>query len=288
MQIFKKFLFLLSTIERKQASLLLVMIIIMALFDMLGVASILPFMVALTNPNLIETNVVLNTMFQITSRFGVKTNQEFLFSLGVLVFLLLILSLTFKALTVYAQTRFVFMREHSVGKRLIEGYLNQPYSWFLSRHSADLGKTILSEITQIILNGLRPLMELISQGIVLIVLIILLFMVDPKLTLVVGLSLATVYLFIFYFISNYLIRIGKERVLNNQLRFTSVDEAFGAAKEVKVGGLEKTYVKIFSNSAQNFARTQAISNIVSQLPRFILEAIAFGGVLLIILYKMTQ
>jgi hypothetical protein len=38
------------------------------------------------------------------------------------------------------------MRQYSIGKRLVEGYLNQPYSWFLSRHSADLGKTILSEV----------------------------------------------------------------------------------------------------------------------------------------------
>ena len=63
---------------------------------------------------------------------------------------------------------------------------------------------------------------------------------------------------------------------------------FGAAKEVKVGGLEETYIKAFSNSAKIFAETQASSSSISQLPRFILEAIAFGGILLIILYTMAQ
>ena len=56
-------------------------------------------------------------------------------------------SLFFKALTTYLQTRFVQMREYSIGKRLVESYLNQPYDWFLSRHSADIGKTILSEVS---------------------------------------------------------------------------------------------------------------------------------------------
>ena len=46
----------------------------------------------------------------------------------------------------YVQPRFALMREYSIGKRLVEGYLHQPYSWFLNRHSADLGKTILSEV----------------------------------------------------------------------------------------------------------------------------------------------
>ena len=146
MDTFKKLLFLLTPHERKRAGLLLIMMIIMALLDVIGVASILPFVSVLTNPSLIQTNVILNNMFHYTSMFGIETNQDFLFVLGVLVFLLLIISLAFKALTTYAQVRFTLMRDHSIGKRLIEGYLNQPYSWFLSRHSADLGKTILSEV----------------------------------------------------------------------------------------------------------------------------------------------
>ena len=284
----KKILFLLTPHERKRAGLLLIMIIIMALMDMIGVASILPFMAVLTNPGLIETNLILNTMFQTSSIFGVQNNQQFLFALGVLVFTLLIISLTFKAITTYAQVRFVRMREFSIGKRLIEGYLHQPYSWFLSHHSADLGKTILSEVSIIIDNGVSPLVELIAKSIVAIALITLLVIADPNLALIVGVSLASSYGLIFYFIRNYLNRIGKERLENNQLRFIAVSEAFGATKEVKVGGLEEAYIKRFSNSAQIFARSVASSQVIAVLPRFILEAIAFGGILLIILFIMSR
>ena len=55
MQNLKKFLFLLSPQERKGAGFLLFMILIMALLDMIGVASILPFMAVLTNPDIIQT-----------------------------------------------------------------------------------------------------------------------------------------------------------------------------------------------------------------------------------------
>lgn len=288
MQIFKKLLFLLSPNERKRAVLLLIMIIIMALLDAIGIASILPFIAVLTNPSLIETNTFLNTMYQTSIRFGVETNQEFLFFLGVLVFLILIISLTFKALTTYVQVRFVYMKEYSIGKRLVEGYLHQPYRWFLSRNSSDLGKTILSEVSQVISNGIKPLMELIAKSILTIVIITLLFSVDPKLTLIVGLSIGFAYLVVFYFVRNLLNRSGKERLKSNQLRFIAVSEAFGAIKEVKVRGLEKVYIQSFSNSSQNYARTIALSQVVAQLPRFILEAITFGGILLIILYKMIQ
>jgi len=120
MQIFKKLLFLLTPHERKRAVLLLVMILIMALLDMIGIASILPFMAVITNPGLVETNYILNYMFQASNIFGVENNQQFLFALGVFVFVILITSLVFKALTNYAQLRYIQMREYSISKRLVE------------------------------------------------------------------------------------------------------------------------------------------------------------------------
>ena len=284
MEIIKKFLYLLTPQERIRASLLLVMVIIMALLEMIGVVSILPFMAVLTNPGLIETNYILNMMYQVSTIIGVKSSQQFIFILGVLVFVFLITSLTFKALTSYAQLRFVQMRQYTISKRLVEGYLMQPYSWFLNRHSADLGKTILSEVSVVIENGLGPLIELTAKGIVVITLIILLVIIDPLLAFLVGFSLSLSYGLIFYFINNYLNRIGKERLTNNHLRFKSIIEAFGAIKEVKIGGLEQTYIDRFSNPAHIFARTQASSEVISFLPRYFLESIAFGGVLLMILY----
>jgi hypothetical protein len=60
MQTLKKIFFILSSRERKNAGLLFLMILIMALLDMIGVASILPFMAVLTNPDIIQTNIILN------------------------------------------------------------------------------------------------------------------------------------------------------------------------------------------------------------------------------------
>lgn len=76
MKTFNKFLYLLSTHEIKRAGLLFLMILTMALLDMIGVASILPFMAVLVNPDIIETNIILK-MFIIFRIFLVlKTNNN--------------------------------------------------------------------------------------------------------------------------------------------------------------------------------------------------------------------
>ena len=288
MQTIKKILYLLTPQERKRGSLLLVLILIMALIDMIGVASILPFMAVLTKPDIIQSNIVLNKIFQASSVLGIENNQEFLFALGIFVFILLVTSLIFKAITHYFQTRFVQMRSYTISKRLVKSYLNQPYSWFLSRNSADLGKTILTEVSTVVGSGMKPLFELIAKSMVAIAIITLLVVADPKLALVVAFIFSIVYGLIFKFVRRYLVKIGKETLKCNQSRFIAISEAFGAAKEVKVGGLEKIYLKRYSSPAKTLAKNQAFAALVKQLPRFALEAIVFGGVMLMILYLMSQ
>ena len=160
MKSIKKVLYLLTARERNYAFFLLIMALIMAFIEMLGVASILPFVAVLTNPGLIETNVILKTMFLYSNNFGIHSNQQFMFILGIIVFALFILSIAFKALTTYLQLIFINMREYTIAKRLIENYIHQPYTWFLNKNSADLGKTILSEVTLVVQNSLSPLMHM--------------------------------------------------------------------------------------------------------------------------------
>ena len=284
----KRLLYLLSSKDRKRASLLLIMVLIMALLDMLGVVSIMPFMAVLTNPEIVETNAILKTAFKTASIFGVETNRQFLFFLGVVVMVMLVVSLTFKALTMYLQVRFTSMCQYRIAKRLVEGYLYQPYSWILNRHSADLGKTILSEVGVVVGKGLKPMMNLITQGAVALTLMVMLTIINTKLALIIGFTFGAAYLIIYKLIRGFLTRIGQERLRANQLRFTSVIEAFGAFKELKISGLEKFFAKRFSEQAKIFANHQASAQIISQLPRYFLEAIAFGGILLVVLYYIKQ
>ena len=288
MEDLQKLLYLLNPTERKNLTFLLIMIIITALLEMIGVVSIMPFVAVLSNPNLIDTNIFLKKIFTISKIFGIKSNEEFLFVLGTFVFIFLIISLIFKSITLYAQVRFTQMRQYSISKRLIEGYLHQPYSWFLSQNRADLGKTILSEVDEIIAYSLKPVLEIISKSAIVLTIITLLILVDPKIAIASGIFIFMTYGIIFYCLKNLLAKLGSERLKNNEIRFRTVGEAFGAAKEVKISGLEKSFIRLFSITAEIIARNIAKSEAIGILPRFILETIAIGGILILILITTTS
>ena len=67
-----------------------------------------------------------------------------------------------------------------------------------------------------------------------------------------------------------------------------INEAFYGIKELKVGGLEKVYYELFSNPAETFAKTNAKLQVLMQIPRYGIEAVCFGGIILVILYLMRD
>ena len=288
MQILKKFLYFLSPQEKRRAIFLIIMSLVMAIFEMIGVLSIMPFMAVLTNPEVIDNNIILKTVFLMSNRFGVETKQQFLFLMGIVVFVLLVFSLTLKAFTTFLQIRFTTFCQYNIARRLVEGYLHQPYSWFLNRNSADLGKTLLSEVGLVVSRGLGPTMNLVTQIFLIFSILILLFLIDPVLTLIIGSTLGLTYGLIYKLTQGISARAGEERLKAIRLLFTAVNEAFGAAKEVKVGGLEKVYTNRFSNPSKSLAKNSAMIGMISQLPRYLLEIILFGGMLLLILYLLAE
>lgn len=287
MKTVKKIISLLTSSERKTAIFLLIVIIIVALIDMIGVASILPFIAVISNPSLVETNQILNNTYKVSQSFGVENLEEFTLMLGILMFFALIISLLFKSLLIFLQNRFVHNVEYSISKRLLKHYLSQPYSWFLNKNSADIANLILSEVSHAVGGGLKPFIDLIAKSLVIVAIILLLVLVDFKLTMIISFLFGFCYLIIFSISNKFLKHKGDERLKSNQLRFKVVSESFGASKEVKVSGLENVYVNNFSKAAKLYAKTQILFQTVSQLPRFVLEAIAFGSIVIILIYLIA-
>jgi ABC-type branched-subunit amino acid transport system ATPase component len=288
MRLIKKFLYLLSGNERKKFILLIFMIFIVAIFEMLGVASIMPFIAVLTNPSLVETNIILINLYSFMVNMGLKNNTDFVFFLGVFLFFFLTVSILFKALTMYAQFRFILMCEYTIGKRVLEKYLRQPYVWFLSRNSSDLGKNILSELQNIVANGALNLMILLTQSFVFMTIISLLLFIEPNITLIIFASFSLIYFFIYKYFRSYLKSIGQDRFEANKNRFKAINVALGSSKELKINGLEKFFLDRFSIPARKYATYQTNAQLISLFPRLILEILSFGGMLILILFLLRN
>ncbi|MCX8508007.1 MAG: ABC transporter ATP-binding protein [Rhodobacteraceae bacterium] len=271
---------LLTYRERRRAGLLLLAISLAAIMDMIGIASILPFLAAVSDPAGAKSHRLLAGLYHY---FNFQNDRSFLIFMGVMVLVSLLFGLAAKVLANYAISRFGHMRNDSISRRLLSAYLRQPYVWFLRHHSADLGKTVLYEVERIIMEALLPSVRLLSYAISLLFLIGLLVAVQPWVAFASAAVMGGAYALIFYVARRNLSRLGQDRAINNAERYKVAHEAIGGIKDVKLMGLESTYLERFSVPSRRVARNASISQVIGELPRHLLEVVAFGGMIALIL-----
>lgn len=249
----------------------------MALFEVIGVASILPFLAVLGDPASIERHSVLAWLYE---QGGFMDQESFMVFLGLAAFSLLVSAAVVRSFTLYVQYRFVQTRRHSLGYRLLSGYLGQPYEFFLNRHTGDMGKNILSEVDIFVDRALVPMSQTLASGLVVITIVIFLVAVDPMTAAIVATVLCAFYVIVYSLVRRAMEQSGQTRARANKIRFEIATEALGGIKSLKVLGRENFYLDRFSEGSEAVAINLALSSILAQVPKFAIEAIAFGGIIL--------
>lgn len=271
--------------ERRRFAVLVLLVMAMGLFDVLGVASVLPFLAVVSNPAVIGESAWLSWFRDLS---GVVTTTGFMMVLGFTVFVFVLVTTIFRALTFYALTRFTKMRMVSLATRLMEVYLSQPYIWFLGRHSSDLGKTILSEVNLVVNGPITAAMRLLANGVMLALLVLFLFVMEPLAAIGGVVIFGGTYGLIFLATRVRLTAMGQGRVEANKAQFQIIHEAMAGIKNVKIRSLERSYLERFRIPSHASAKQQAGLALISELPRQLLEVIAFGGMVLFVLWLLAR
>ncbi|MCH9770561.1 MAG: ABC transporter ATP-binding protein/permease [Gammaproteobacteria bacterium] len=164
-----------------------------------------------------------------------------------------------------------------------------PYRFYLLRNSADLSKNILVECTALAEGIILPAMQGLAKLVSVVLICLLLIVVNPILAGLVGLTFGGSYLGVYLAFYRRLGEFGKKRLAASTQRFKITGEAFGGVKEVKAKGHESHFTRRFAVAAKSFAQMVVRNQMITQLPRYLLETVAFGGLLMITLYLiLTQ
>ena len=270
--------------DRGKVIILVILMIVTAFMQTAGIASVMPFLAVLSDPDMVHSNALLNAVFE---GLGFESTNSFLYFLGIAAFIVFVTGTALQAFTHWAITRFSHMQQYELSRRLMGDYLRRPFTFFLGRNSGDLAKTILQETTQAINGALMPLMRLVSQGLLAAFIVTLLIVVEPALAMTIALALGSIYGAIYVLARTWLARIGQDRVEANRQRFTAAAEAFAGAKEIRLLGRERDYLERYREPSKRFALHQANAILLNSMPQYAIEAIAFGGVLLLVLFLMA-
>lgn len=271
--------------ERRRFWILTGVMLLVAAAEIAGISAVLMLLNVLAAPDVIDRNA---TLVYVKSLLGIESRFSFQIVLALVVLVVVMLGLAVKAAGTYASIRFSTMRGYTVSSRLLAAYLSQPYPWFLERNSAELGKNVLNEVDGLVSRVIQPCLKLVSNALLVLAILAFLLLVDPLVTLFSGGVLGLGYGLIYLRFRGRLHRLGEVMMDAFENRFLVAQEATGGIKDVKLMGLEETYVKSYGAAALTAARSGTTLGVMAELPRFVLEAITFGTMLALILILLVK
>lgn len=284
MNVIKDLLFLFTVKEKRKLSIILFIVLINGLLEIIGIGSIMPFISVASNPESIFSN---DYLYAVYTYFNFQSFQPFLTLMGIAVIILIVINNLFRVLMTYILKRYGAMRLHSLSMRLLDRYLQQPYIYFVNRNSSELEKNILGELSVVINRVLMPGLEMIAYGVVSLLIIGLLIFIDPFLAFSVAVVLSSSYILIYLIVRRNLLRLGKERLHANNYKFKYTSEALSGIKDVKLLHREKAFLNLFEGPSRSYSLNDSSVDIISDVPKYGLETVAFGGILLILLYLIN-
>jgi ABC-type multidrug transport system fused ATPase/permease subunit len=271
--------------ERRRAVWMLVLCVLMAMVETVGVVSIMPFLSVLARPEAIQDIPFLRAIHQ---ALPFPDPRHFILALGVASIVMVVASSVFKTITHHALNRFVHLERHSLSTRLLSRYLGQPYEFFLAHNPSLLTKRVLSEVDCVIFDLLQPLSQLLAQGGIVLAMSLLIFCYDAVTALCIVGVLLVLYGAIYTLVRRRLARMGEERQMADAARYQTCAEALGGIKDVKISHAGASYLQKFHDASRLFSRHAATSDTLSQSPLYIVEATGYTGLIVIALALLLR
>ena len=246
------------------------------LFQVAGVASIFPFLALAADPQRIYDSKLGRWFLHFLPEMN---NGQLLAVAGVFAVGMMFLSNGFNIVSEYKRNRYAHDYGHWLRKRLLLKILDRPYSYFLEVNSAILLKKVYGDVMGYIRGVLLPILEGLVRLATSILLITVLLFVHLKIALLAAAGLCGFYIVIYFSLKKRRQEMSDEFKVSWQRCAVEIQQLFGGIKPVKVHEVESNFVKRFENPSRKIARYGAWLPVITNVPRYVIEPIAFGGII---------
>ncbi|RHP35458.1 ABC transporter ATP-binding protein [Lachnotalea sp. AF33-28] len=278
----KKIAGILSGRQKKQLYVLTFLVIIGAFFELIGVSAILPLINLISESGESISNSFLLILYE---TLGLNTKMQLMSVMIIILILIYVFKNTFLAYMYNKEYGFVYSLQKDVACRLLDNYLHEDYSFFLKTNSAELLRSINTDVSQFVQMILNVLL-LVTDGLVVIVLSFYLLITDVLTSMLVVALLLLCIVLLQVSVRKKTKILGKKNQSTMGKMIQWLNQAFGGIKATKVSKHESYYIDKYRANYQIFAEGMRRYSIYNQIPKYVIETVIVVGILAVILIKM--
>ncbi|QNU61655.1 ABC transporter ATP-binding protein [Vreelandella titanicae] len=280
----REFYSLLTQQQRRQLLRLQVLIIGMALAQIAGVIAIGPFMALVGDMSKLQGDGWLAWAYTFS---GMQSPKSFLSLLGVLVLGVLLLAALFSIYTTWRLALYSAQVGAELSSRLYRYYLHQPWLFHCNQNTSSLITKVSAEIQRVTIRIINPAMELNAKSVMVTMMTLAIFLYNPVVALS-GLAIFIgTYLLLYQTVRRYLSINGKRVSEAQSKRFKLMSEGFGGIKDLLLLHRQSAFTSRFEKASNRIARGEGVTQGLSEAPRYAIELVAFGSVIMLVLYLLN-
>ena len=281
---FKKFFSLFSRRDKIQGIVLFGLMVIGALFEIVGIGSIPVFVAVVADPErIMRYDLVAATLHNL----GITTSDQLLIWGAAALIVVYLVKNTYLAGLFYWKAKFVNDRQVSISTRLFSAYMSAPYTFHLQRNTAELLRNVNTEV-KLIIGVLLNVLQLIMQGLMIVAIFLLLLAVEPLISLLTFGVLGVTSVVFLQMVKQKIKMYGLEQQGHRQTMIQSINQGLGGVKDARILGREPFFLRKFADSAKRSSIADRYISVADQLPKPFIETIAVIGMLLIALLLVLQ
>ena len=282
MKVFLAEVFFILGESRRKLPLLLVFFLFMSVIDLISIGLIVPYVSLLFDIS--GSNKFFDWVSNTISLS--KDKEELLVLFGMLLVVVFILKAVVAILINRSIIKFTHEQQFKLRNYLMETYQGMPYVSYLDRNSSEYVYSIQGLTNQYANGVLLPLLNIVSSGIVAVVIIsFLAFINSAELFLMLFLFgfLMLIYDRLF---SHKLVLYGKRMNRASTKIIRGVHEGIEGLKEIRILGKEQYFLDVVRTGAREFSVNSIISNVISTAPRFLLELVLIIFIVLLVMLTL--
>jgi len=277
-----KLYFLTAPYSRRKPILVLATTLFQGLFQVIGVTSIFPFLAIAADPSGFRTSQLGAT---ILSHLPEISDGTLLVWTGLFSISMLIAANITNLLSDYARARYGQDLAHYLRLRLLSRIVSQPWGYFLQNNTGILLKKANGDVMAMTVGVLFPALEGLSRLVTLLFLAVTLIAIDPM----IAVSALLVLLFYYATILSYLRlrykRASEDQKVAHRGTMQEAQQVLSGIKTIKIQQAENTFLQRYSKHSLTQAQVNAKLPIFYHAPKYILEPIAFGGIVAVIVVQ---
>jgi len=284
LEIIRKLFTLLNARQKRDFLILQVLMILTALTELIGVASILPFMALAADPGLVTSNEYLNKVYILT---GEPDPGVFLVWSGAVFIFLIFLANGLLLVSQFFVNRYSHRLGGEFSVSIYDYYLRRDVIFHSRENSATLTQHVMRDSLRLSTHLISPVLRLNARIFSIFLLSSLIIFVDVRVAVITLVCFVLVYWFVFNSLRTRIYRNGKNISAYDATRYKMLNESFEGIVDIKLYGAESQLVKQFAASTRKVARSLADNMIMGQSPYYLVETLVLVGTLLITLYFMS-